>query len=553
MRSSRRVLWFVVSTVVLCALLGGIYGHSVEATTSDGDESDVKTSFNAFTRAFDAVQQNYAEPVDPDKAIFGPDGATTLGAIPGMLRTLDPHSNFFDREAFSRMRDDQEGKYYGVGMRIQTYPGKMGKLTTVVMEPMADSPAIRAGLRPGDVIAKVDGKPTEGLSGDQVASMLKGPKGTVVKVTVTREGWDEPLDFVITRDEISGLSIGSAYMIRPGVGYIRITKFNETTSDELTEAMRKLGARNLKGLILDLRSNPGGVLNEAVGVSDHFLEKNQLIVYHYGRNNPEKRYYVQHGDHGNEYPMIVLINHSTASAAEIVTGALQDHDRALVMGETSFGKGLVQTVYQLSDSTGLALTTAHYYTPSGRLIQRNYENVSLYDYYYGSEGTPPPHTDVHLTDGGRDVYGGGGITPDIPVDEAKPNSIQGKLLGNYCPDFLQCGAFFEFGKSYLGVHKTVPRDFVPGDEAVKEFQEFLGKHDLPLSDAEVNQNSQFIKDHIQDVLVGMVYGDDEARQMEYGVDQDPLVRKALDDLPQAQELITKAKKYVAERGAPSGH
>jgi len=550
MKPSRRLVWFILSTVLLCALLGGVYGHRVEATTNGGDDSDVKASDNAFALVFDAVQKNYAEPVDPDKAIFGPDGATTLGAIPGMLRTLDPHSNFFDTTAFSHMRDEQEGKYYGVGMRIQTFPGKMGKLTTVVMEPMAGSPAIRAGLRPGDVIVKVDGKSAEGLDGDQVASMLKGPKGTVVKVTVTREGSAEPLDFVITRDEITGLSIGGAFMIRPGIGYIRLTKFNETTSEELSDALKKLGSRNLKGLILDLRGNPGGLLNEAVGVSDHFLEKNQLIVYHYGRNNPEKRYYAQHGDRGNEYPMVVLINHNTASAAEIVTGALQDHDRALVMGEQSFGKGLVQTVYQLSERTGLALTTAHYYTPSGRLIQRPYDNVSLYDYYYGSENTPPPHTEVRLTDGGREVYGGGGITPDVRVDEAKPNSVEGKLLGGgYCQDFLQCGAFFDYGKSYLGVHKTIPHDFVPGDDVVKDFQQFLAKHDLPLTDAEVSQDSQFIKDHIQDVLVGIVYGDDEARRMEYGVDQDPLVRKAIDELPKAQELLAHVKRYIASGAA----
>ncbi len=294
------------------------------------------------------------------------------------------------------LREDQEGKYYGVGMSIQSRPGKMGKLVTIVVAPIPGSPAFRAGLRPGDVVAKVDGKATDGMNTQQVAEMLKGPKGTQVQVTIVREGYDQPLDVNITRDEISQNSVDDAFMIRPGVAYIHINKFNENTNDELSDALRKLNEKNLQGLVLDLRGNPGGLLQEAVEVCDHFLEKSQLIVYHSGRHSQEKRYYATRGDDGNEYPIVVLINRMSASAAEIVTGALQDHDRALVMGEPSFGKGLVQTVYQLSEHTGLALTTAHYYTPSGRLIQREYENVSLYDYYYHPELTKPNHAEVRL-------------------------------------------------------------------------------------------------------------------------------------------------------------
>ena len=212
-----------------------------------------------------------------------------------------------------------------------------------------------------------------------------------------------------------------------GVAYIHINRFNENTNDELSEALKRLGEKNLQGLVLDLRGNPGGLLQEAVEVSDHFLEKSQLIVYHYGRHSQEKRYYTTKGDSGKEYPIVVLINRMTASAAEIVTGALQDHDRALVMGQPSFGKGLVQTVFPLSEHTGLALTTARYYTPSGRLIQRDYDNVSLYDYYYRPEDTPTPHTDVRLTDGGREVYGGGGITPDVKYEDPKLTPTQEAL------------------------------------------------------------------------------------------------------------------------------
>src|SRR5690242_1515388 len=331
MKKTRRLIGFAVSTVVLCALLGGAYGWRVEATTRS-DDSDVHSSLDAFTKVYDVVEKNYADPLDPDKALFGPQPNSSVGAIPGMLRTLDPHSSFFDPHAFTQLREDQEGKYFGVGMTIQQRPGKMGKLVTIVLLPVPGSPAFRAGLRPGDVILKVDGQATEGLASDRVAQMLKGPKGTVVHVTVGREGSDEPLEFSITRDEISRPSLDHVFLIRPGIGYIHISSFNETTNDELTEALKRLGDKTLKGMVLDLRYNRGGLLQEAVDVSDHFLEKHQLIVYHYGRHSDQKRYYASKGDNGNQYPLIVLINHETASASEIMTGALQDHDRALVMG-----------------------------------------------------------------------------------------------------------------------------------------------------------------------------------------------------------------------------
>ena len=536
MKQARRLVWFTLSTVLLCALLGGLYGRQVEATTG-ADDSDVKQSFSTFTRVYDVVAQNYADPVDPDKAIYGPTNGN-VGAIPSALRTLDPHSNFFDPRAFSLLREDQEGKYFGVGMSIVARPGKMGKLVTVVVAPIPGSPAFRAGLRPGDIVAKVNGKPTEGLNTPQVADMLKGPKGTTVHVTIVREGYEQPLEFDITRDEISQHSVDDAFTIRPGIAYIKISKFNENTNDELTDALKKLNEKTLHGLILDLRSNPGGLLQEAVEVSDHFLEKSQLIVYHYGRHSPEKRYFATKGDNGNEYPIVVLINRMTASAAEIVTGALQDHDRALVMGEPSFGKGLVQTVYPLSEHTGLALTTARYYTPSGRLIQRDYKNVSLYDYYYRPETTTNTNNgEVRLTDGGREVYGGGGITPDIRVPETKLTPVQETLL--------QHGTFFNFGKYYLGIHKTIPPDFQVNDEVMNEFRQFLNKEKINISDQDLQSNLDYIKTRIRVQLVGSIFGEDEADKI--SIDHDPLVQKALTELPQAKELLANAKRYMASK------
>jgi len=274
-----------------------------------------------------------------------------------------------------------------------------------------------------------------------------------------------------------------------------------------------------------------------VEVSDHFVEKNQLIVYHYGRHSREKRYYASKGADSNEYPIVVLINRMTASAAEIVTGALQDHDRALVMGEPSFGKGLVQTVYPLSEKSGLALTTARYYTPSGRLIQRDYTEVSLYDYYYHPQSNPSEHNEVRLTDGGREVYGGGGIDPDIRVTEPKMTPPQEALA--------QRGAFFNFGKYYLATHRTIPRDFEVTDEVLNEFKQFLGKEKIQVSDQDLQDNLDFIKQRIRLQLVTVIYGEADASRM--SLENDYLVQKALENLPQARELLAKAKKYMASK------
>src|SRR5437660_4578950 len=355
-RSSHRSLFLVVFILVSCGFLGMLFAQKANTAATSNSDSDVRDSLKQFTQVYEVVEENYAEPVNPDKAIYN-------GAIPGMLHALDPHSNFFDPKSYSLLREEQRGKYYGVGMTVGPRNNKV-----IVIAPFVGTPAYRAGIHPGDIIIAVDGKATDNMSTADVADLLKGPRGTTVRITILREGADKPLDFNVVRDEIPRYSVDLHFLIRPGVGYVHVSGFLETTEQEVAQALEEMG--DVKGLMLDLRQNPGGLLSEGVGVADKFLHKGQLIVYHHGRSSPEKRYVASHGNGGKEFPLVVLVNRGTASAAEIVAGAIQDHDRGLIVGETTFGKGLVQTVYPLSENTGLALTTAKYYTPSGLLIQR---------------------------------------------------------------------------------------------------------------------------------------------------------------------------------------
>src|SRR6266550_179100 len=387
MNQNRRGVVVIFAVLVASAVFGWIYGPSVRATSTAAEDN--QSSVREFTTVLDVVQANYAEHVDVDKEVY-------QGAIPGMLRVLDPHSNFFDPKQYALLREDQRGKYYGVGMQVGPRNNKV-----IVMAPFVGTPAYRAGIRPGDIIVAVDGKPTDNMSTGDVADLLKGPKGTTVHISIQREGADKPLEFAVVRDEIPRYSVDLHFLVRPGIGYLHVAQFNETTEHEVAQALDEMG--DLKGLILDLRQNPGGLLSEGVGVADKFLHKGALIVSHHGRSSPEKRYVATHGNGGKEYPLVVLVNRGTASAAEIVAGAIQDHDRGLIAGETTFGKGLVQTVYPLSENTGLALTTAKYYTPSMRLIQRDYSNISLYDYYFNRESEENEHNatrEVKLTDSG---------------------------------------------------------------------------------------------------------------------------------------------------------
>jgi carboxyl-terminal processing protease len=526
---SRRALFSATLFLGTCAVLGSFVNQKV-AAQSASDESTLRDSLHSFTTVYSIIEQNYADKLDTDKT----DKAIYDGAIPGMLHTLDPHSNFYDPKAFAQMREDQHGKYYGVGMSIQPQVDKDGTTRIVVLAPFEGTPSFKAGIRPGDVIDAIDAKSTKGMDSAAVASLLKGPKGTHVSVTMLREGAAKPLIFDLVRDDIARPSVDLAFLIRPGIGYVHVTSFIETTSREVGDALENFrSSGELKGLVLDLRGNPGGLLNEAVNTSDKFLQKGQVVVSQHGRAFPDQVYRASRGESGEKYPIVVLVNRNTASAAEIVSGALQDHDRALIVGETTFGKGLVQTVFQTAENTGLALTTYHYYTPSGRLIQRNYDHVSLYDYYYVRDDAAPAdktNLEVKLTDSGRTVYGGGGITPDEKIDNVKSNHFQDSLL--------QQRAFFNFAKHYLA-NRTINKDFTVDDAVMQEFKAFLKSNTIEYTDSDIAGVDDWVKESIKSDLFTSQFGQLEGLKVR--AQWDPQIAKAITFMPQAQALEDKLK------------
>jgi carboxyl-terminal processing protease len=528
--SANRGVAILAVVLGISALLGGLYGPNHVATAAGSN--DLQQSVRSFTSVLSVVERNYADPVDVDKAIYD-------GAIPGMLRVLDPHSNFFDPRQYALFREEQQGKYYGVGMTVS---GRENQ--TVVLAPFVGSPAYKAGIRPGDIILKVDGKACMGLTTTEVADMLKGPKGTTVHISLGREGWDKPIEVTVVRDEIPRPGVEYFTMVKPGIGYVRVSTFNETTDADLSDALKQLDVSKLDGLIIDLRGNGGGLLNQAVGMADMFLNKNELVVSHRGRSSPERRYYAVRGNQGITVPLIVLINGQSASASEIVAGAIQDHDRGLIVGENSFGKGLVQTQFPLSEDTALLLTTARYYTPSGRLIQRDYKNISLYDYHYNPQ--PPRAPEVKLTDSGRQVFGEGGITPDDVVPMPKPDDFQQLLLRRGVLYPFQQGVG-DFTRYFLGTRPDITKDFTVDDSVLNQFRKYLDQQHIKFTEPDIQDNLAWLKWKIKREVFTSVFGLNDGYKVE--LQNDPQLQKAIELIPQAKALYQNARKIVAERNS----
>ncbi|MBO0801431.1 MAG: S41 family peptidase, partial [Blastocatellia bacterium] len=399
--------------LAISSLIGGFYG-APDAPDKPSEEMAKLPVVRDFAGIMQLIEERYA--VAPDRE------GLTRGAVVGMLHALDPHSNFFDRRDFSEMQDEQSSKFYGIGVTINQRNGRI-----YVIGVSKGMPAERAGLRYGDAIVAVDGKSAKGWTQSDALKNVRGERGTEVEITVERAGAPNPLTVRIVRDEVPFPSVRNSFMLRPGIGYIGLTGgFNQETNDELRGAVAELKEEGMTSLILDLRRNPGGLFKQAIQVSETFLPQGREIVSVRGRESKyPKQTYRSENNTPETMPLVILINNETASASEIVAGAMQDSDRAWIVGEESFGKGLVQTVYRLRGGTCLTLTTAKYYTPSGRSIQRAYNGIGFYDYFYARHGEQPENstggTGASHTQTGREVLSGGGIKPDTMVKLPEEN------------------------------------------------------------------------------------------------------------------------------------
>lgn len=497
-----------------------------------------------FDEALKLVQEQY---VDGRKLNYND---VFKSSIIGMLRSLDPHSNYYDRDEFDELKTDQRSEYFGIGASIQTYT--YGDQTdTYITATFDGSPAWRAGLRYGDKILEVDGVKMTGKPSIEVRDKIRGPRGSTVKLTLERAADKKVQSVEIVRDAVPQPSIPDAYMLKPGVGYIDMTRgFNYTTTDELLDALDHLHRQGMTSLVLDLRNNPGGFLDQAIHVAEVFLRNGQIILTQKGRNGYRDNQYESRNNSPDMTPLVMLINENTASASEIVAGAMQDHDRAVIVGQTSFGKGLVQSIIPLEYGAGLTLTSAKYYTPSGRLIQRDYSNGGFYDYYTHGAGigqnkpTEPakPVGPESKTDTGRAVYGGGGITPDEYVDPRTTNLTQRRLLS---PTFafareLVNGRIKGFETSKIARidfnHELQPNELTVTDAMFRAYRDFVTKDpNFKTPAAVVDKYRSFIELELRFDLVTAAYGRVMGDRV-FIMSDDPQISKAVDVVPKAREL-----------------
>jgi carboxyl-terminal processing protease len=502
-------IWMVVvATTLVYAPLAGY----------SGEEKARQHSLDTLAEIMGLLQKNTVDPPTPKQI--------THASIQGMPHTLDPHSNYFDESEFRHMKEDQRGSFFGIGSIIQQQPDGI-----VIMSTVRGGPSEKAGLRPGDFIREIDGKPTEGWTSTQAVEKLRGEKGTLVEVAIQRMGVPDLLRFGLTRAEIPSNSVTFAFLLTPTTGFIAIKEFGETTSAEFERAVQNLKKQGMKELLLDLRDNGGGILDAAIGISQQLLGPNELIVSQKGRGGRDtSQTRTPKGAALDPFPVVVLINRGSASASEIVTGAIQDHDRGLVVGTTSWGKGLVQSVMTIGRSRGLALTTARYYTPSGRSIQRDYQH-GLDDYWLPEEDkqAAPPKGPEYKTDLNRIVYGGGGITPDFYVDQTQLSAFTATLRGRY-------SAFFKFAiqeKDKLGVKPQQDVD----DAAMARFKTFLAGQKIPFTEAEWAdpQNQTHMRRQLAYELQSVNFGPEAG--FRYLCGRDPQINKALEVLPEAEALL----------------
>ncbi|UCE06235.1 MAG: S41 family peptidase [bacterium] len=532
MATKKNKNWLLWAALTLISLLFFINLSRHFLFSADNSFEQIKR----FMNVFNIVRSYYVEEVDAPKLVSG--------AIQGMLEQLDPHCVYIEPEKLKEINEQFHGSYEGIGIEFII----QNKILTIVA-PIAGSPSEALGLRPGDQIIQIEGKSAYGITEQEVQKKLKGPKGTKVTVTIRRPGFDEPFDITITRDKIPIYSVMAKFLIKDKIGYIYVGRFAQTTAEEFEKALRELEIQGMDQLLLDLRGNTGGYLDQAFKMADKFIEGNKVIVYTRGRvaeANDEFR--STNAATHRKYPLVILINKGSASASEIVAGAVQDWDRGLIVGETSFGKGLVQTQLNLKDGSALRITTARYYTPSGRLIQRSYED-GLYEYYTAGyeeakneiknniKGKP-----VFLTNAGRKVYGGGGIAPDVEITSKRPTKLTNELI------FKRL--FLEFGSKYGANHQELKQDFSyyknnfqVDEKLLSEFRRFIESKDILIKEQEFQQDIDYIKLMIKSEIAQFLWDREHFYQIRILGDEQ--VQEALKHFEKAAKIagLTPNKNY----------
>jgi carboxyl-terminal processing protease len=537
MRSYRSVIAATLA-IVLSALAGGVFGHSALAT-----EDRIPDHYKSFTAALSAIQAHYAEPVESDRLVYS--------AINGMLQTLDPHSSFMDPRTYAAMRERQEGRYYGLGLTIVALDGDI-----TVVRVFEASPAYAKGIRRGDVIARIEGEDAKGWTSDAAVRRLKGPRGTFVQIGIRRKGMEELIPMEVMRDEITIPAVTAYFMLDGETGYVRIDDFAEHTEEELGAALQNMQKKGMKRLVLDLRNNPGGQLDQAIRMVNMFVRRGSMIVYTRGRvQNSDSDYRATKDGEFQSIPMVVMVNRNSASASEIVAGALQDHDRALVVGETTFGKALVQSVYRVSQGAGLALTTARYFTPSGRMIQRPWDgSFDEYLTYTLKDQAEREHTPEQLkfTAAGRKVYSGGDIEPDhrfagrvegfTPTTFARSLYTR-QLFASYAEQFTAEG---DTRAGAQGKNRKIVRPGFTVDEAMMaDFKSFVAGRRLTIDQAAWAKDEEFIRAMIRYEIDVALFSAATARQRL--IADDPQAQFALTLFPEAEKLLELRKSSTTAR------
>lgn len=467
---------------------------------------ELETEAKRFVDVYSLLEQRLAEPFDPEAAFYN-------GAIPAMVRTLDPHSAFLDRDHYASLKEMQTSTETGFGSVLQLVAGR-----AVVLQTLEGSPSARAGLLPGDEIVAVNGYSLAQLDVEQLAAVLGQSRRAKAELLVRRSGFVRVLPITLVPAELADPSVPRKFFLRPGIAYIKVVNFDVHTAEELDVAIDQMGGRDLKGLVLDMRDNPGGVVEAAVRIASFFLQPKQRILWIQGRDGPQEELLVPEGFEAYEFPMAVLVNGRTASAAELVSGALQDHDRATIIGESSFGKGLVQSVFELSEGAALAITTAQYLTPSGRSIQRNLGDCRLYQFVHCDEEDNSDPPKQFTTDAGRTVPEKGGIKPDQVV---LPRGYVSRL--EYVIEATN--SFLDFAQRYVRDHPTVPEDFQVSPRTLDEFQLFLTERRIQPGLSEWSSTVDYIRERLQQEIFNLTLG--VAKGDEIEARRDPPIQAAL--------------------------